>query len=175
MVDVVVLTHRRGVAAERVLEPEQPDADDRRCLVGDGAYVHVLAIMGAAHQLYGDVAQILSGHPDVDPEQSARVQQPSEVMVELDQVDLLMVGVPVTADPLEGPGAVVEGVGGDGHPGFLDGNELPIQVGHTFGGEAGVRHGPEAYPVACGLEESSWAARYAGWLTGRWHTKRSQT
>ncbi len=104
----------------------QPHADHLGGLVGQGPDVQVLVEAGHADQARDDVRHLVDGVADLDVHDLAALRQALEVLLNLEQVQGLVVRVPVAANALEYAGAVVEGVRHDPDLRLGEGDNLPL-------------------------------------------------
>lgn len=77
-------------------------------------------------QLQGDVAELLDILAYLQSEDTAISEESLIVVLHLEDEELLPVGIPVCADSLEDPGAVVERIGSDADLGFVERDELIV-------------------------------------------------
>ena len=66
----------------------QPDAEDLRALIGDGADIDILMTIGSLDQLHRELAELIDGEREIDLEQPATLQQPLIVLLEPEQIHL---------------------------------------------------------------------------------------
>src|SRR4026208_328016 len=93
-------------------------------LVADGMPVAALP-----QELDGRSDELVDGVRDRDTHDLGGAQEPGEVLAEVETVELLFLGVPVSPDPLKDACPVVEAVRHDRDLGLADGYEFAVQVG----------------------------------------------
>ena len=89
------------------------DADGLIRLVDRGAHVAVLAVAVLPQQLHGQLDHLVDAVVRIHHQDLGRVHDALEVLARLEQVELLLVRVPVGADALEDRRPVQERVGHD--------------------------------------------------------------
>ena len=110
-VDVVAERDRDDV--QLVLQVVEPDPDRARALVERRADVRVLAELVAADGLEDDRAELVDRLDRIHEQDAGRLADPLHVLPDEQPVELLLLGVPVGADPLERRSPVHERVGHD--------------------------------------------------------------
>ena len=126
-VDVDIRPEGHREDGEGIVEVVQADADERAGFVRDRTDVRVFAVVAFAQELEGDPDEILGGVRKPDAHDPAGAVEPLVVLLQMQTVELLILGVPIRADALEHPGPVVEGVGQHAHLRVADGDELAVQ------------------------------------------------
>ena len=115
-----------------------PDLLDR--LEHERAHVGVGLVLVAPKELDSDLHELLGGVRQHHAEHLGRPVEPVVVGGTLEQVELLLLRVPVGADTFERAGAVVESVGHDPEPYVVVAGELPFEEDPAVGVFGSLRH-----------------------------------
>ena len=86
----------------------------------------------ARHQFHGDVAQVFDGIGQFHQQQAAALEQALVMLPQPENVDDALLLIPVAADALEHPGAVVQGMGGNADLGLAEGDIIPPEKGQRL-------------------------------------------
>ena len=113
---------------EIVVDGVQADTHYLSALVAKRPHVDVLAVLAHLHQLHCHVAVLVDGVGQVDPQDTAGADKAFEVVSYPEEIELLLLLVPVATDALEYGSAIVECVGHNADFGVCQGHELFLEI-----------------------------------------------
>src|SRR5690606_38524745 len=105
-----IAPERLGEEREIAFEIVQPDADDLVHFIADGPAVRIFLEPLSPEKVQSDLDQIGGAVGEIDHEQLARSQEPPVMILDSENVELLVIGIPVGTNATEAAGAVIKGV-----------------------------------------------------------------